>query len=64
LVDKNTKVKFTLSIGYPTATQEDTFYLIDDLGYDPDVDIDIDEFLENAWQEWKNEYIDGSWDIE
>jgi hypothetical protein len=61
-IDGNTKVHFTLSIGYSTAIREDTLTL-NDLGYDPKVDTDIDKFLEEQWIEWKSNYIDGSYYI-
>lgn len=59
----DTKVKFTLSIGYHGANQKDEFTL-DELGYDPEFDKDLEKFLEEQWREWKNNYIDGSWILE
>lgn len=62
-MNSNTKVTFTLSIGYVTASHEEVFTL-EELGYDPKVDTDINTFLEKAWQDWIWEFIDGSWKIE
>ncbi|PFK62352.1 hypothetical protein COJ09_06875 [Bacillus thuringiensis] len=59
-MDSNKKVRFTLSIGYAGAKHDETFTL-DELGYDPKVDKDVEKFLEEQWREWSNNYIDGSW---
>lgn len=52
------RVEFTLSIGYPGAKQVDIFNL-------PECD-EMEEkereiYLEQYWQEWAWEYIDGGW---
>jgi hypothetical protein len=57
-MNPQTKVRFSLSIGLVGSDQDETLTL-EELGYDPEVDTDIDKFLENQWQEWSNEYIDG-----
>ena len=64
-MDENTKVTFRLSIGYNFigADKKDTFTL-KQLGYDKEIDTNIDEFLDEAWKDWSNEIIDGGWDIE
>lgn len=49
------KVTFTLSIGISNAYQEDTF------DYDDDVS---DKELEEDWQIWSNNYIDGGYERE
>ncbi|AUJ23145.1 DUF7167 family protein [Virgibacillus dokdonensis] len=58
----NTKVSFTLRIGLANCLQEDIFTL-EELGYDPNIDIDLDKFLEDQWREWSMNYIDGSFRI-
>lgn len=63
IMDPKTKVTFTLSIGFPGARREETFSL-KDLGYSPQTDTDIDKFLEDQWNEWKDEFVDGGWEIE
>lgn len=62
-MDKNTKVYFTLSIGYRGANQSDEFTL-DELGYDPKHDTDIDKFLEEQYLEWRMNFLDGGWSFE
>lgn len=59
-MDKNTKVVFTLSIGFAGAEHREELTL-ESLGYEPDVDKDLDKFLEETWNEWSNNYIDGGW---
>jgi hypothetical protein len=56
----NKKVYFTLSIGYSGANHEDEFTL-EELGYDPKVDKDLEAFLEKEWKEWSANFIDGGW---
>jgi len=46
------KVKFYLSIGYQDAIQEDVVELEDG---------STDEQIEEEYQEWKNDLIDGYW---
>lgn len=58
----STKVTFTLNIGYQSE-QKDEFTL-DELGYDPEFDADLEKFLEEQWCEWKSNYIDGYWALE
>ena len=62
-MDKDTKVYFTFGIGYHGANYEDEFTL-EDLGYNPEIDKDVDVFLNQEWIEWRNEYIDGGWSFE
>ncbi len=59
-MDKNTKVYFTLSIGYSGAGYEDEFTL-EELGYDLEVHQDLDSFLEQEWKEWSANFIEGGW---
>ncbi|MDD9148139.1 hypothetical protein OYT88_06205 [Sporolactobacillus sp. CQH2019] len=63
-MNPQTKVTFNLNIGLYGCDQKETFTL-DELGYDPEIDTntDIDKLLEEKWQEWSNEYIDGGWEI-
>jgi len=46
------KVKFTLSIGYPTATHSATFEFEDD---------STDSEIEECYIDWRNDYLEGSW---
>ncbi|MGE7880343.1 DUF7167 family protein [Peribacillus muralis] len=59
-MDKNTKVYFTLSIGYQGATHDDEFTL-DQLGIDPETNEDIESLIEQEWKDWSANYIDGGW---
>lgn len=61
-MDGNTKVVFTLSIGYQGAYHKETFTL-DELGYDSSVDTDLEKFLEESWKDWSTNYIDGGFRI-
>lgn len=62
-MNKNTKVYFTLHIGYSGADRKEEFTL-EELGYDPEHDTDLDEFLEEQYLEWRMNYLDGGWSIE
>lgn len=62
-MNEQTKVKFTLGIGYAGAEHEAEFTL-EELGYDPEVDTDIDKFLADAWAEWHWEHVESTWKIE
>ncbi|MEH6978336.1 MULTISPECIES: DUF7167 family protein [Bacillus] len=62
-MDPNTKVRFTLSIGYVGAKHDETFTL-NELGYYPETDKDVEDFLEQKWKEWSANYIDGGWSFE
>lgn len=46
-------VKFVLSIGYPIAKQEDELEFPDDI---------TDEQLDEALQDWQNNFIDSYWE--
>lgn len=46
------RVKFTLSIGYPGADHEEIVEFDDDT---------TDEQIEEAYEDWRNNYLDGSW---
>lgn len=59
-MDINTKVYFTLSIGYQGATHEAEFTL-EELGFDPETGGDPAPFLEQEWKEWSANFIDGGW---
>lgn len=56
------KVVFTLRISLSGCQLEDEFTL-DELGYDPKFDTDLDEFLEKEWIEWRNDRLDGFWRV-
>jgi hypothetical protein len=62
-VDEKTKVVFTLSIGYHGADHKETFTL-DELGYDKEIDTNLEEFLDECWTDWSNNHIDGGFHIE
>lgn len=47
------KVQFTLSIGYPSAKQKEVVELDDDLA---------DDDIEEAYETWKNNFLDGGWE--
>jgi len=60
------KVKFSLSIGIANADQEEVFTL-DQLGiYDDDYETEEEllALLEEEWNRWKNEYVDGGISLE
>lgn len=61
-MDPNTEVRFTLSIGYAGAKHDETFTL-NELGYNPETDKDVEAFLEEEWKEWSANYIDGGWSL-
>lgn len=48
------KIKMTLGIGYPNANQEEIIEVADDAS---------EEEIEEIWQEWSNNYIDGGFEI-
>ncbi|EOW9527463.1 DUF7167 family protein [Bacillus cytotoxicus] len=62
-MDLNTKVYFTLGIGYHGANHKDEFTL-EQLGYDPKIYKDLEAFLEQEWKEWSANFIDGGWSFE
>ena len=47
------KVSFSLSIGYPSATHEDTFDFPEN---------STDDEIEAEFQEWSSNYIEGFWE--
>jgi len=62
-MNKKTKVYFTLSIGYSGATQSDEFTL-EELGFNPETDTNLEEFLEQEYKEWRSNFLDGGWSFE
>jgi hypothetical protein len=53
----------TLSIGFPTAKHEDVLD-VDDQDYaDCETDRQREDLLQEYWQEWANNYIDGGYEI-
>jgi hypothetical protein len=56
------KVKLFLSIGYSGANHEDVIDI-------PDEDVkgmtdeELEKYLSNTWQEWANNFIDGTYSI-
>lgn len=60
-IDRNANFIFTLSIGFPGAVHKESQSL-NELGLDDIEDEgDLREALDEAWGEWKNNYIDGGW---
>ncbi|SHG82386.1 DUF7167 family protein [Virgibacillus chiguensis] len=57
------KVIFTVGLGFSGCHEEHEFTL-EELGYDPNIDIDLDKFLEDQWREWRNDRLDGTWRLE
>ncbi len=62
-MDGDTKVIFSVGLGLNGCHEEHDFTL-DELGYDPKVDIDLEFFLDEQWREWRNDRLDGSWRLE
>ncbi|OBZ15861.1 hypothetical protein A8L34_27840 [Bacillus sp. FJAT-27264] len=62
-MDPKTKVYFSLNIGFAGEGHEDEFTL-EELGYNPENDTDMDKFLEEAYIEWRFNYLDGGWRFE
>lgn len=58
-----TKVIFTVGLGINGCHEEHEFTL-DELGYDPKFDKDLDKFLEREYVEWRNDRLDGNWRLE
>jgi len=57
-------VSVNLSIGYPTATREDIIE-IDDTEYEEcETDDEKENLIQEYWNEWAQNYIDGGWTIE
>lgn len=63
MLTKNTKIRFSLSIGQGNAVEE-TFIVKDLL---PDFDSlsqsDRKERIQEEFEDWQNEKIDGCWEI-
>ena len=55
------KGTFTLGIGYSNANHEDEFEIIVE---NNTTDEEIDQILQEDWQDWSSNFIDGGWDIE
>ncbi len=63
---KTTTYKFTLSIGYPSANREDEM-TVEQIGYDEQEWADLskedkDSELQEAWNDWSTNYIEGGWE--
>jgi len=51
--------KFTLSIGYAVGNRE-AFFTAEELGITEDMsEAEIEATLDEAWQDWANNYIEG-----
>lgn len=57
----NTKVVFSVGLGMGHEEHE---FTLGELGYDPEIHIDIEKFLEEEWREWKNDRVDGNFRLE
>lgn len=55
------KFKFTLGIGFAGARHEEV-YEIDDEDIADMSEAEKEKLLEEHWQEWAHNYIDGGWD--
>jgi len=53
------KVRVTLSIGYPTAKCEDIIEVDDDEYNACETEDEKQDLLNENWQEWASNYIDG-----
>lgn len=53
-------VKACLSIGYPTATHKDTLDF-DEEEFDGMTPEEVEEYINEATQEWADNHIDVSW---
>lgn len=62
-MDGDTKVIFSVGLGLNGCYEEHEFTL-DELGYDPVLDKDLDKFLEREYVEWRNDRLDGSFRLE
>ena len=56
------KIKVTLSIGYPTAKHEDILDIDDTEWSECETEEERDDLLNEYWQDWSNNYIDGGWE--
>ena len=56
------RYKFTLSIGYSSAIQEE-YFTLEEMGVSDDLPPEeLEIALEKEWQIWTNNYIAGGWD--
>ena len=53
------KFKVSLSIGFENATQLDTLEVSDDELAECETEEDREKLLNEYWQDWANNYIDG-----
>lgn len=63
-MDKDTKIYFTFGVGYGRGASHEDEFTLDELGYDPKRDKDIEKFLDQEWVEWRSNFIDGGWSFE
>jgi hypothetical protein len=57
------KAKVTLSIGFVGATHEDIIEIDDDIYNECKTDKEKADLLDDYWDEWAGNYINGSIDI-
>jgi len=58
------KLKVHLSIGHPASVHNDIIEVDDEAYRLCETDDERDALCEEHWQEWANNYIDGSYEIE
>lgn len=56
------KYKFTLSIGYPTATHEQVIDVCDVELSECETEEDKDDLVCSWWKDWSDNYIDGCYE--
>lgn len=57
------QLKVYLGIGYPTATHEDVIEVDDQELAECGTDEERVDLLHQYWQDWSNNYIEGSFDL-
>ena len=57
------KMRVTLSIGFPTAKHEDVIDIDEHEWLDCECEESRDQLMQCYWQDWANNYIDGSTEI-
>src|SRR5699024_1758107 len=62
---KEKKVLFTVGIGFVNAIQKEEFDLEEFCNVeDIETKEELQELLEEEWEHWSNEHIDGSWEVD
>mgnify|MGYP000967486787 CR=1 FL=1 len=58
----NTTVTFSLSINLNGCRQSESFTL-EELGFDSEYDTNVEKFLQEAYEDWRSNYLDGGWSL-